>query len=385
MLVQDRQHTKQHALREELEFDREHSLEHHNATRMNYTQFMKIVSVVGARPQFIKVSSISRSASSQGFEHYIINSGQHYDYEMAGAFFDSFNGSKSIVDLRVGSGSHAFQTGEILRKIEDEIGKINPDWLLVYGDTNTTLAAALFGAKANIKIAHIEAGLRSNDRTMPEEVNRVIVDHVSTLNFAPTHEAMTNLSREGLASTSRLVGDVMIDNLKFFSSHLAKGKKRSQDRILATLHRPSNVDNPERLQYLMEKLSNSKREIVIPAHPRLVKGINFNKIDYDSRVVKLISPVPYLEMLEMVFESKGVVTDSGGLQKEAFFLGIPSLTVRNTTEWPETLSEGMNSLDPDLLKLNEFIELTKETSALAEMVYGDGTAAEKILEAIRAF
>ena len=346
---------------------------------------MKIVSVVGARPQFIKVSSISRSATSQGLEHYIINSGQHYDYEMAGAFFDSFNGSKSIVNLHAGSGSHAFQTAEILSKIEDEIDKINPDWLLVYGDTNTTLAAALFGAKAHIKIAHIEAGLRSNDRTMPEEVNRVIVDHVSTLNFAPTDEAMTNLSREGLASTSRLVGDVMIDNLKFFASDLAKGKRRSQDRILATLHRPSNVDNPERLQYLMEKLSTSKREIVIPAHPRLMKGIKFNKIDYDSRVVKLISPVPYLEMLEMVFESKGVVTDSGGLQKEAYFLGIPSLTIRNTTEWPETLSEGMNSLDPDLLRLNEFIELTNETSTRADMVYGDGTAAEKILQAIKVF
>ncbi len=346
---------------------------------------MKIVSVVGARPQFIKVAPIYRAAISHKIEHHVINSGQHYDYEMAEAFFQGFDITANLTNLDVGSGTHAVQTASALIKIEEIIQTINPDWMLVYGDTNTTLAAALYAAKANIKVAHIEAGLRSRDNGMPEEVNRIIVDHISTLNFTPTAEGEKNLELEGLQSTCRLVGDVMIDNLHYFASKLDAKKKNTQKRIIATFHRPSNVDDPIRLQNIMNKLCTSEFKVVIPAHPRLRKNLERYGTQFDRSKIELVSPVPYIEMLKMIFEAKGVVTDSGGLQKETYFLGTPTLTVRNSTEWPETLEGDMNRLDFDLDQLDIFTNIERLDKNLSRLTYGDGDAAKKILDILMRF
>ncbi len=311
---------------------------------------MKIVTIVGARPQFIKAAPVSRELRKQHTE-VLVHTGQHYDENMSAVFFRELEIPEPDCNLGIGSGSHGQQTGAMLGGIEAVLIAEQPDWVLVYGDTNSTLAGALAAAKLHIKVAHVEAGLRSFNRRMPEEVNRVLTDHVSDMLFCPTQTAVKNLAREGLTQGVHLVGDVMHEAL-LWAAERARTQSVILDRLvlmkkgflLATVHRAENTDDPVRLRAIVEALVSLDDPIVFPIHPRTRKALDRLEFPTLPSRVKVIEPVGYLDMVHLEQSARTIMTDSGGIQKEAYWLGVPCVTLRDETEWVETVESGWNVL-----------------------------------------
>ncbi len=312
---------------------------------------MKILTVVGARPQFIKSAPLSRELRKNHTE-ILLHTGQHYDPEMSDVFFDELNIPNPDYHLTIGSGPHGKQTGECLTKIEEILFIEKPDLVLVYGDTNSTLAGTLAAVKLHIPVAHVEAGLRSFDREMPEEVNRVLVDHVSSLLFCPTKTAVNNLKKEGINTGVFLTGDVMVDALKDNaavaekkSGILYKYNLKPGQYLVLTIHRPSNSDNPSYLANILGAISDSGIPTVFPIHPRTKKNLILFDIWHKMPVNLIIcDPLGYLDMIMIMRHALKILTDSGGIQKEAYILHVPCITLRNNTEWVETASAGWNTL-----------------------------------------
>ena len=340
---------------------------------------MKLVSVVGARPQFIKLKPISEQLSMKKHNHIIVHSGQHYDFNMSDVFFEELKIPEPDFNLEVGSGSHAEQTGKVLIKIEEVLLQTKPDWVLVYGDTNSTLAGAVAASKINIPVVHIEAGLRSFNRSMPEELNRVITDHVSNVLFAPTEIAMRHLQKEGLAENSYLAGDVMADLLfSIFDSNTDSTEIKRDSYLVSTIHRASNTDDQAQLSRIIKGLSTIGTKVLLIAHPRLSAAIRKFNIKLESDNIEILEPLGYLQMVNLIKHSMGVITDSGGLQKEAFLVGAPCITLRTETEWPETFEGNMNVLDPFAENLTDLIR--RQVTNPTGRPFGDGNAARKIIE-----
>ncbi len=349
---------------------------------------MKIVTVIGARPQFIKAATISRLLlHDPDIEEILVHTGQHYDPNMSEIFFEELNIPHPDFNLEVGSDSHAVQTGKMLEGIEEILLKEKPDWTLVYGDTNSTLAGALAATKLNIRLAHVEAGLRSFNRQMPEEINRIITDRISDLLFAPTQTAMINLEKEGLLSSSCLTGDVMFDSTCYYKEKILKNPGTYQIKglpgkyLLATVHRAENTDNIDNLKNLFKAFSESGLVIVLPIHPRTRKIIA-NSVRIPENVY-IIDPVGYLPMLYLTMNATKVLTDSGGLQKEAYFLSKQCITLRTETEWVETLHDNWNIVTgSDPKKILEAIRSAAPSSS-QNLSFGNGKAAEAIIEKLK--
>lgn len=318
---------------------------------------MEVCTIVGARPQFVKAAVVSRSLARAGVGERLVHTGQHYDDEMSAVFFDELGIDEPHINLNVGSGSHAAQTGEIMVRLEEYLlGGPRPDWVVVYGDTNSTIAAAVVAAKLHIPLAHVEAGLRSFNRRMPEEINRVVTDHLSDLCFCPTQTSVDNLGREGMTDGVHLTGDVMLDATLQFSDVAAQRRPldsltnlRPTGYYLATVHRAENTDVPQRLRDIFDAFGRLDRPVLLPLHPRTRSRVDLDAIEPN---VHVIDPVGYLAMLTLVQNAHAVLTDSGGLQKEAVWLGTPCITLREETEWLETTQGGWNQLvgaDPDAI------------------------------------
>lgn len=365
---------------------------------------MKLMLVLGARPQIIKSAPLIREVSRKlEIELQIVHTGQHYDFEMSKIFFDELGLPNPLVDLGVGSGSHAWQTGRMMIGLEKAMLRLRPDLVLVPGDTNSTLAGALAGVKLHLPVAHVEAGARSYDMGMPEEVNRRLTDHCSRLLFAATQNCVENLRREGLPNEYiHFSGDTMYDVLLYHlpkaveSDVLDKLSLRKESYGVVTLHRPENVDNPETLGNIAEALMQLKDLVLVfPVHPRAMKMLRAAGLLESLRKAKhlrLVDPVGYLDMLHLVKQAKIVFTDSGGLQKEAFWLHTPCLTFRDRTEWVETVELGANVLvgndeDTIIQKAREcfLAQDLKEKLQRLPNPFGDGNASRKIVEILERF
>lgn len=344
---------------------------------------MKIVTVVGARPQFVKAAPVSQQVRKAHTE-VLLHTGQHYDYLMSEVFFRELGIPAPDYNLGVGSGGHGQQTGEMLARIEEVLLRERPAGVLVYGDTNSTLAGALAAAKLHIPVAHVEAGLRSFNREMPEEINRVLSDHISDLLFCPTATAAANLAREGIAAGVHQVGDVMYDAVR---QGLAAATRQVLERLglaprgylLATIHRPSNTDDPAVLAEIVGALGDTGETVVLPAHPRTQKALRAAGV-VPAANVRLTEPVSYLDMLALERDARMVLTDSGGVQKEAYWLGVPCVTLRGETEWVETVEAGWN-----LLVGNDRARIVAAVHGFRPAgerppVFGDGHASERIAE-----
>lgn len=357
---------------------------------------MKVLSVVGARPQFVKLAPVAAALREAGDEHVILHTGQHYDADLSDVFFAGLSIPDPDVHLGVGSGTHGVQTGAILGALDPILDAHRPDWVLVYGDTNSTLAATLAAVKMHLPVAHLEAGLRSGNRRMPEEHNRVLTDHAADLLLAPTEVAMGHLRDENLAERSVLVGDVMVDVCLAMRDRQLRdgaggapaalaGLLPSPDApyMVATLHRPYNTDDPARLEALLAALAALPTTVVLLAHPRLVAKAAAFGLELERGSLRVGRPLGYADMVAAVLGSSAVVTDSGGLQKEAFLLERPCTTIRPETEWVETLEDGWNVLTPDphLLAAEELGALVTRAapSAAARTPYGDGRAAQAVV------
>ncbi len=348
---------------------------------------MRILSVVGARPQFVKLAPIAKAMEGRA-EHVIVHTGQHYDELMSDVFFQDLGIPSPDYNLGVGSGKHGEQTGAMLAGLEKVFEEAKPDVVLVYGDTNSTLAAALAAVKIHIPVAHLEAGLRSFNRRMPEEHNRVLTDHASDLLLSPTQVGMGHLSNEGLAEKSVMVGDVMTDVLYQVREQLAaQGQPlpaglEAGDYYVCTIHRPDNTDEPERLKAIIESLSALSKPVLLLAHPRLKALAESHGIDLAAGSIVLNDPLAYPQLVNAVANSAGVVTDSGGLQKEAFLMRVPCTTIRPETEWVETVQLGWNVLvNDDLSQLAGAVERQAPTPTDATP-YGDGHAARRTVDAL---
>ena len=355
---------------------------------------LKIVTVVGARPQFVKAATVSRVIrDTQGIEERIIHTGQHYDHGMSDIFFDQLDIPKPAYNLGIGSSPHGKQTGLMLAAIEEVVQEETPDWVLVYGDTNSTLAGALAAAKLHIPVAHVEAGLRSFNRAMPEEINRVVTDHLSDVLFAPTLGAAQRLAKEGIdAGKVRMVGDVMFDAARFYAER-AERLPHLTDQLglapkeyaLATVHRAENTDDPSRLEAIVIGLCDLARNlpVLMPVHPRTRLALTKSGLlDTAETHLRVIDPVGYLEMIQLEKQARVIVTDSGGVQKEAFFFQIPCITLRNETEWTELVDNGYNRLagtDPAAIT-RFFAEFADNDLDWTRPLYGDGRAAEHIVD-----
>ncbi len=350
---------------------------------------MKIASIVGARPNFIKCAPLSRELRKD-FKEILIHTGQHYDYDMNKIFFDELKIPEPDYHLEVGSGSHGEQTGEMLKRIEEVLIKEKTDLVLVFGDTNTTLAGALAASKLHIKIGHIEAGLRSYDKSMPEEINRVLTDHCSDLLFCPTETAVENLKREGIAKNVYLTGDVMVDALEEHIKIAEKKSKvldelsiKSKEYYLVTVHRAENTDDFRRLKDIVDAFCEIEN-LIFPCHPRTEKYLQqFDLWDELIKKIKVIKPVGYLDMLILEKNAKMILTDSGGIQKEAYIFKVPCITLRDTTEWVETMDDGWNVLvDADKEKI---VEIANDFEPEGEQrnVFGSGDASEMIVWSIK--
>lgn len=345
---------------------------------------MKIISIVGARPQFIKAATISRVIKTKSdIKEIIIHTGQHYDQNMSEIFFRELNIPEPNYNLEVGSDLHGSQTGLILQRVEKLLIKEKPEWVLVYGDTNSTVAGALAASKLHISIAHVEAGLRSFNRKMPEEINRIITDKISDLLFAPTQTAMKHLQNEGLIEHSRFTGDVMYDSILFYKEKINKNPEQytlsnlPADYYIATIHRAENTDKIENLKNIFEAFSLIKKNIILPIHPRTRKILKY-KIKIPQNVI-IINPVSYLQMLKLVMNSEKVLTDSGGLQKEAYFLKRQCITLRNETEWVETLHDNWNTLvGVHKEKIFEALNL-RVKNGIQDNKFGSGKASKIII------
>lgn len=358
---------------------------------------MTILTIVGARPQFIKASAVSRViAGAEGIEEILVHTGQHYDASLSDIFFEELGIPHPAYHLGVGSGPHGAQTGEMLAKIEEVLVETRPDWVLVYGDTNSTLAGALAAAKLHIPVAHVEAGLRSFNRRMPEEVNRVLTDHTSDLLFTPTETADQHLAAEGILDDRvQRVGDVMFDVARYFGAE-AERESTVLERLgltsggyaLATVHRAENTDVPERLEVIFESLSRLHHDcpVVLPLHPRTRAAlVRSGALERAGGQVHLVEPVGYLDMVKLERHASLVVTDSGGVQKEAYFAGVPCVTLRDETEWTELVDLGWNRLAPptDVGSVSARIRegLAAEPGADAAP-YGSGDSAERIVRVL---
>ena len=348
---------------------------------------MRILSVVGARPQFVKLAPIARAMAGRA-DHLIAHTGQHYDHNMSDAFFADLGIPHPDVNLGVGSGKHGEQTGTMLAGLEKVIEDTRPDWVLVYGDTNSTLAAAIAAVKLHVRVAHLEAGLRSFNRRMPEEHNRVLTDHAADLLLAPTQVAMDHLATEGLAARSVLVGDVMTDVLYQTRDQVAGTPLELAAPVepggyhVATIHRPDNTDDPERLRAIIDGLAKVGKPVVLLAHPRLRALASRHGIELAAGSVTVSDPVGYPQLVNAVANAAGVITDSGGLQKEAFLLRVPCTTLRPETEWVETVDLGWNVLvSEDFASLPGIVERPRPTPTDAAP-YGTGKAAEAAVTAI---
>ena len=328
----------------------------------------------------------------QHHEEILIHTGQHYDEGMSDVFFETLEIPPPDVNLGVGSGSHAWQTAEMMKGLEGTFLDKTPDFVLVYGDTNSTLAGALAAAKLHVPLGHVEAGLRSYDRAIPEEVNRVVADHLSTLSFCPTQTAVDNLAKEGVTAGVHLVGDVMYD-VALQMAQAARGRPvvrtlelTEGEYILVTLHRPSNVDDKAILEGLVRALISCGHPVVFPVHPRTRKNLlAFGLWETLRSKVRVLDPVDYLDFLALLMRSAKVVTDSGGVQKEAYFFGIPCVTVRDETEWMETVEDGWNVLvGRDPAELVDAIEHFHPRGTKSKS-FGDGHAAERIARLLDGF
>jgi len=342
-----------------------------------------IASIAGARPQFVKAASVSR-ALAQDFNEVLIHTGQHYDYGMSEVFFKEMEMRSPDFNLGIGGGSHGEQTGRMLLELEKVFGSVKPDCVLIYGDTNSTLAAALAAAKMRIPLAHVEAGLRSYNRAMPEEINRVLSDHVSDLLFCPTEAAVENLEKEGIKKGVHLVGDVMYDAL-LFNLELSHQRSHILDQLhlkkgayaLATVHRAANTDDRGRMHSILDALGSLSTQVIFPVHPRTRKMIGEWDLTVNSNV-KLVEPVGPFEMLSLEEYANCILTDSGGVQKEAYLLSVRCLTLREETEWVETVEAGWNKLvGVDTAAIHDNFE-SWHPSRPRTSLYGDGNASGKI-------
>lgn len=386
---------------------------------------MKIVTVVGARPQFIKAAAVSRAiqafnrgpssfnrrSSKRRIQEILVHTGQHYDYLMDRVFFEELQLPRPDYHLGVGSSSHARQTAMMLERIESILGREKPEVVIVYGDTNSTLSGALAAAKLNIPVAHVEAGLRSYHRTMPEEINRLLTDHISTLLFCPTTQAVRNLLKEGIKDGEtravEKVGDVMYDSILYYSKLAGKrstilrelGLLRSKgpfapnstlrtlNYYLATLHRAENTDDPKRLKSILEALNKIGVDIpvILPLHPRTKKMIKAHHLLTETKRIQLIDPVSYLNMLILEKNAKAILTDSGGVQKEAYWLEVPCFTLREETEWVETVKSGWNVLvGKDVKRIVNEVRRggSRKPNRKGMGIFGNGKASEKIVQII---
>ena len=379
---------------------------------------MKIVTIVGARPQFIKAAAVNRAIQGlnereKRIQEILVHTGQHYDDLMDRVFFEELKLPRPDYHLGVGSGSHAQQTGMILERVEPVLQKEKPEGVMVYGDTNSTLAGALAAAKLNIPVAHVEAGLRSYNRTMPEEINRAVTDQLSTWLFCPTDQAVRNLSKEGIKDgRTRIVknvGDVMYDSILYYSK-IAEEKSsiikdldlclstpnscterlqtvpfQTPNYYLATLHRAENTDNPKKLKSILKALDEIGKNapVILPLHPRTKKMMDVFHFPSKFKNIKFIEPVSYLDMLQLEKKAKAILTDSGGVQKEAYWFRVPCFTLREETEWVETTISGWNVLTGTNRKkiVGEVGRLEKRRKyPKARKIYGDGKASQKIVQ-----
>ncbi len=364
---------------------------------------MKIVTVVGARPQFIKSAVVSRTIRqfnantldasrltprASRLTEVIVHTGQHYDEGMSAVFFRELDIPEPKYNLAVGSGAHGKQTGEMLVGIEKVLIDEKPDVVLVYGDTNSTLSGALSAAKLHIKVAHVEAGLRSFNRTMPEEINRVITDHLSKLLFCPGTVAKDNLAREGITKGVQIVGDVMAEAVQYAAS-MNRGKNdiikklnvKSGEYLLATVHRAENTDDQMRLKNILDAFGRMEEPVVFPVHPRTRKVMKETGCETAGNI-RIIDPVGYMDMIALEQEARMILTDSGGIQKEAYWLGIPCVTLRDETEWVETVESGWNRLaganmDAILEAVKTFVKPSGR-----DQLYGEGKASNEIVATI---
>ncbi len=354
---------------------------------------IKILTVVGARPQFIKVAAVSRAISRRFVDQVmevLVHTGQHYDEKMSQVFFDELGIPVPKYNLKISGGLHGAMTGRMLEAIEKVLSEEKPDWVLIYGDTNSTLAAALAAAKLHIRIAHVEAGLRSFNMRMPEEVNRVIADRLSTLLLCPTEKAVVNLSKEGLTTGVHLVGDVMYDISLHFSDIasqrldiLAGYGVVPKNYVLATCHRAENTDDPKKLAGIVHGLAGiaKMRPVILPIHPRTKAKIKEYGLLDTLGGVTVIEPVSYLEMTVLEKNAEVIVTDSGGIQKEAFFYRVSCITTRKETEWVETVDAGWNMLvGSDTSRMINAVEQHERWEKSDISPYGHGDAAERILD-----
>lgn len=348
---------------------------------------MKVLSVVGARPQFVKLAPVADAAAQHEVDHVVVHTGQHYDENMSQSFFDELGIPAPDVNLGIGSGSHGTQTGAMMAALDSVFLEHRPDWVLVYGDTNSTLAAAVCAAKLHLPLAHLEAGLRSFNRRMPEEHNRVLSDHASDLCLAPTEVAVQNLVAEGLGERTRLVGDVMTDVLLRVADRVRRKPvpspvTNSAPYVLATIHRAENTDDPNHLRAIFEALAGSEREVFLLIHPRLRARCAEFGIDPDVGSIRTVNPLTYPQLVQALGAAQAVVTDSGGLQKEAFLLGVPASTIRTETEWTETLIGEWNVLVKDPKDLWSALNRPQPTSERG-IPYGEGRAATLVLETLQ--
>ncbi len=349
---------------------------------------MRVASVVGARPQFIKAAMVSR-VLRKAHEEVLIHTGQHYDANLSQVFFDVLRIPEPDMNLGVGSGSHGYQTGRMLEAVESVLLDVLPDLVLVYGDTNSTLAGALAAIKLQLPVAHVEAGVRSFDRAMPEEINRILVDRVSSHLFCPTARAVGHLRDEGITEGVHRVGDVMYD-AALEHEEIARKKHASQlyglgrgEYLLLTIHRPRNTDDDHRLRAILDSLASSGRRILFPAHPRTRVAINRLGLPGGwPEAFQVVEPVDYLTFLSLLIDAEKVATDSGGVQKEAYFFEVPCVTLRGETEWEETLDGGWNVLvDADPGRIRKALEGSPKGPPKKEH-FGDGRAAEKIVSTL---
>jgi len=359
---------------------------------------MKILTVVGARPQFIKAAPVSQAIRNADHTEFLVHTGQHYDYGMSQVFFDELRIPQPDANLAIGSGAHGQQTGQMLMRLEQVILEERPDCVLVYGDTNSTLAGALAAVKLQVPVAHVEAGLRSFNRSMPEEHNRILTDHCADLLFCPTETAVNLLTKEGITHGVHLVGDTMYDAVLQFaerarcqSTILATLNLEPKHYLLATVHRPYNTDEPENLQGILQAFLALDEPVIFPVHPRTRKkiselGLGIPQFTGARQVnnLHLIEPVGYLDMLVLEQNARLILTDSGGIQKEAFFFAVPCVTLRPETEWVETVETGWNVLvDADPVKIVNAVLSQGWPTGTPPTVFGDGRASERIVEILQ--
>jgi UDP-GlcNAc3NAcA epimerase len=353
---------------------------------------MKLLTIIGARPQFIKAATVSRVvAEKDDVQEIIVHTGQHFDDNMSEVFFQQMQIPKPDYNLEINSLSHGAMTGRMLEKIETVLQKEKPDWVLVYGDTNSTIAGALAAKKLHIKVAHVEAGLRSFNMRMPEEVNRILTDRISDILFCPTQTAVDNLSKEGFEQLPAVIdrcGDVMYDAALFYAKRSQKPKLQLPNKfLLATCHRAENTDDEDRLAQIFAAFTEISQQtpIILPLHPRTRKILEKRNIKIDGKNLFLIEPVGYLEMVWLLQNCQMVLTDSGGLQKEAYFFQKPCLTLRDETEWVELVHNGVNKIcgASKQLIMKNFSNFYQKKVKFPKQLYGNGKAAQHIVSLLK--